>query len=349
MSFKVYIFAAIFSFILSTLLTVIAYNLGYSIGALDKPDFRKVHTYAIPRIGGAGIFLAIVVSIFLAYTLFAEVKSVFNFKKEVFIKGKFIGEVAILKLILGIFFGSIIIFIMGFIDDLKGIKAGYKILIQIIASYVAIDYGVRISGFFIPSKGYVELPLILSQIVTVLFIVSFVNAFNLIDGLDGLAAGITAIIFFTLFLISITKAPLLKNQEAVFSMKALSLISIIMFFASISFLFFNFHPARIFLGDCGSNLLGFIIATVSISFTTKFAVMTAVFIPFIISFVPFLDTFLAFFRRLKKGHPISTPDKKHIHHMLLKKFSHREAVLIIYNLSFIAAMIGLAYSFLVIK
>lgn len=349
MDFKVYFTGFFISFILTVILTVVAYHIGFALGIVDEPEYRKIHTTPIPRSGGIAIFISIIAAIVITHALFPEVRETFKFKKDILLKGKVIGEIKIIKLLTGVFFGSLLIFVMGVVDDIKKLKASHKLLLQIISSYIAMDYGVRISGFFLPNKGYIELPLIISQIFTVIFIVSFVNAFNLIDGLDGLATGIAWIVFFSLFLIAVIKVPLIKSQEGIYSMKTLSIVSIIALASATGFLIFNFHPAKIFLGDSGSNLLGFIIAAISISFTTKTAIISAIIIPFIVAIVPFIDTIFTILRRAGSGKSIYLPDKKHIHHILLKKLSHREAVLLLYNLSFIAAIIGLGYSFVVIK
>lgn len=268
-------------------------KIAFHVNALDIPDKRKVHKKPMPRLGGLGIFLGFL----LGYMIFGEHTALMN----------------------SILIGSFIIIITGMIDDIKPIKASYKFVGQTLASLIVVVYGglllkdVSFCGLYIDFKWF-------AYPVTVLFILGCINCMNLIDGLDGLAGGISAIFFLTIGIIA------LCMNEFVLA----TVLTFIMLGSTIGFLFHNFYPAKIFMGDTGSMFLGFMIAVITL-LGFKSVMMSAIIIPLFILVVPILDTAFAIIRRKLKGESIGTPDKCHIHHQLLRRdFSQKTTVLIIY-------------------
>ena len=278
------------------------------INALDIPDERKVHTKPIPRLGGLGIFSGFL----LGYMIFGDNSIQMN----------------------SILIGSFIIVMTGIIDDIKPITARSKLFGQIVAAAVIAIYGhvllqnVTIWGLNI-GFGVFAYP------ITILFIVACANIINLIDGLDGLSSGISSIFFLSTIIICFFQE---RYMELEF------LLSLIMLGSTLGFLIHNFHPAKIFAGDSGSLFMGFSIAVISL-LGFKTTAITSIFIPLMILAVPILDTLFAIIRRLLKHQKISTPDKQHFHHQLLKmKFSHRNTVLIIYAINILFATASILYT-----
>ena len=278
------------------------------INALDIPDARKVHTTPIPRLGGLGIF----VGFLIGYMIFGKNTVQMN----------------------SILIGSFIIVLTGMIDDIKPISAKAKLIGQIFASCVIVFYGnillnnITVLGFDI-NFGILAYP------ITILFIVACTNIINLIDGLDGLAGGISSIFYISTIVICFFQS---RFQELEL------ILALIMLGSTLGFLIHNFHPAKIFAGDSGALFMGFTIAVISL-LGFKTTAITSVFIPLMILAVPILDTFFAIIRRLLKHQKISTPDKQHLHHQLLKmKFSHRNTVLIIYGITILFSVASILYT-----
>ena len=278
------------------------------INALDIPDARKVHTKPIPRLGGLGIFLGFL----LGYMIFGQNTIQMN----------------------SILIGSFIILMTGIIDDIKPISAKSKLLGQIAASCVIAIYGnVLLNNLTIWGLN-IEFG-IFAYPITILFIVACTNIINLIDGLDGLSGGISSIFYLSTIIICFFQD---RYMELEF------LLSLIMLGSTLGFLVHNFHPAKIFAGDSGSLFMGFSIAVISL-LGFKTTAITSIFIPLMILAVPILDTLFAIIRRLLKHQKISTPDKQHLHHQLLKmKFSHRNTVLIIYAINILFATASILYT-----
>ena len=278
------------------------------INALDIPDARKVHTKPIPRLGGLGIFIGFLVG----YMIFGQSTIQMN----------------------SILIGSFIIVLTGMIDDIKPISAKAKLLGQIFASCVIVFYGnillnnVTILGLDI-NFGIFAYP------ITILFIVACTNIINLIDGLDGLSGGISSIFYLSTIVICFFQSRFMELELV---------LSLIMLGSTLGFLVHNFHPAKIFAGDSGALFMGFTIAVISL-LGFKTTAITSIFIPLMILAVPILDTFFAIIRRLLKHQSISTPDKQHLHHQLLKmKFSHRNTVLIIYLITALFSTASILYT-----
>lgn len=226
-----------------------------------------------------------------------------------------------------ILLGSLVIIITGVLDDLLELSAKMKLLGQLLAASIVVFAGVNIEFINLPFDGQLQFGY-LSIPITILWIVGITNAINLIDGLDGLAAGVSSIALITISLMAFIK-------QDVFTMS----IALIVLGSTLGFLFYNFHPAKIFMGDTGALFLGYIISVLSL-LGFKNVTFISLVIPVIILGVPISDTFFAIIRRIVHKKPLSAPDKSHLHHCLLRLgYSHRQTVLIIYA---IAAMFALA-------
>ena len=297
------------TFITSLLLVPIAKKIAHHVGAIDMPNERKVHTKPMPRLGGLAIFI----SFLFGYILYGELTTQ----------------------MLSILIGSFIIFLIGVFDDINPIKARYKFLVQTIAALIVVIYG---QVFFteITFLGLnLRFNLLTSYFLSTLFIVAISNAINLIDGLDGLAGGVSAIYFLTISIIAIILGKF-NGLDII--------ISVIMLGSTLGFLVHNFPPAKIFMGDSGSLFLGFMIA-VSALVSFKVATLTSLIIPLVILAIPIFDTALAIFRRFLKGENIGTPDKEHFHHQLLKlRFTPAMSVLVIYLINILFSSVSIFYT-----
>ncbi len=296
------------TFIASAILVPIVKKVAEHVGAMDIPNERKVHKYPIPRMGGLAIFGAFL----LGYMLFAR---------------------SSLQM-LSILIGGFIIVLMGIFDDIKPIPARYKFILQILAACVVVFYGNIILSKVTVFGLTIEFPEIISYIITVLFIVGITNAINLIDGLDGLAAGVSSIYFMTITIVAF----ILNKMQGLDTM-----LSLIMLGSTLGFLLHNFHPAKIFMGDTGSLFLGFTISVIAL-LGFKGTTLTSLIVPLCILAIPIFDTALAIFRRLLKGKGIMAPDKEHFHHQLLKmKFSMPVTVLIIYAINILFSSVSVFF------
>lgn len=297
--------AVIATFLAALLLTPLTIRLAKKIGAVDMPNNRKVHTDPMPRIGGLAIFFAFIIGV-LAYQ---------GFTKQT------IALIAAGSLIMGV----------GFYDDVRGVRPQIKLLVQLAAALVLVqsDIYIRfISNPFIEgsiiSLGIFAIP------VTLLWLIGISNAINLMDGLDGLSAGISSIAALTLAIVSYT-----QNQLFVAS------LGLILAAAGLGFLRYNFNPAKTFMGDCGSLFLGFMLGTLSLMGPTKSVITVSLFVPLIILGVPIFDTFFAIVRRLFLKKPIFQADKGHLHHCLMAMgLSHKQVVLLLYAISIVMGTIA---------
>jgi len=290
---------------LSLVATPIAKWLGERLGALDIPDERKVHQKPIPRNGG----LAIVFTFFVTL----GVMSFFNTDIS--------NQLQMTRTMTFLFLGSIIAFGTGLFDDFKHLGAYLKFSFQILAATVAFMGGVRIE-FFHLGTFYIQAG-ILSYFITVFWFVFIINAINLIDGLDGLAAGITFFACIVLVVLSVIQ----ENYLTAILFTALS-------GSVLGFLRYNFNPASIFMGDGGSYFLGYTIAGLSIVGAVKSQLGAALLIPLVALGVPIFDTLISPLRRFMLGQSLFKPDKGHVHHRLIEKgLSARRSVLIIYGIS----------------
>ena len=287
-------------------LTPLVKRFAVKVGAVDAPNHRKVHTRIMPRLGGLAIYLAFMGALLIALPLVS-------------------GEKA--HVIWGLLLGGTIVTIVGALDDRFDLSPKVKLLGQIAAASVVVSFGVKVDFVTLPfgdghSMGWLAIP------ITIFWIVGVTNAINLIDGLDGLAAGVSAIATGTIFVLA-----LIMGNVTVAILSAVLLGSIL------GFLFFNFHPAKIFMGDSGALFLGFSLAALSV-LGFKQATLVSFVVPIFILGVPLSDTFFAIVRRTLNKTPISAADKNHLHHCILALgLSHRNSVLVIYG---IAAMFALS-------
>jgi UDP-GlcNAc:undecaprenyl-phosphate GlcNAc-1-phosphate transferase len=298
------------------------------IGAVDIPDDRKVHAVPTPTLGGAAIFAG-----FLAGLASASLLDRFE--------GLFFGlspwpptEVV------GIAVGAGLMFAVGAIDDVKGLSPQTRLAWQFLAAGIVFLSGVRLVHFRVPVVGALSLSPDVQAISTIVWIVIIVNAVNLIDGLDGLAAGIGTIAGGAFFAYTYV----LSEQGLAGPEPTAPLVTIAIVGATLSFLRFNFNPAKIFMGDSGSLTLGFLLATATVvgigrtapqnplSESALFLFYLPLAIPLIVLAVPLLDTILAVVRRARRGSHLFHADKQHLHHRLLEiGHGHRQAVLIMYG------------------
>ncbi len=301
------------SFFLTLALTPLLIKLAASCHAVDLPNERKIHLNPIPRWGGIGLFLGI-----LGGVVFAFVYS-HAFHQDLIRHH--------LKDLAGISGAALTMLIVGILDDLNPIPAKRKLFWQIVAAFWLILFGVKIGFVDFPSEQkIIYLPFFISVLLSLFWIVGITNALNLLDGLDGLLSGISTISALALFVIALEKGYLFP-----------AFFLIAMSGATLAFLYYNFNPAKIFLGDSGSLFLGILWASLTIVGTLKTSA-TTVFVPLLILGLPILDTSMAIFRRFGKGENIFKPDKEHLHHRLLNwGLSQKKAVLILYGITGVLA------------
>lgn len=306
------------SFAFALILTPIVRKAALMLGAVDTLELRKMHTKRIiVRLGGIAIF----VSFYLTVLLFKYILPHVSFGNMLFIKGVFISSSLILAL--------------GIYDDVRGADAKLKFSVQIIASLVILHYGIKIELFSNPFRpeqaidiGYWGIPL------TIFWIIFITNSLNLLDGLDGLAAGVSCIILITIFCIAAYQKDYL-----------IMALSISLAGATVGFLRYNFNPAKIFMGDTGSLFLGFVLAVLSVKGSHKSATTVTLLIPVIAMGLPIIDTLLAITRRFSAGKNVFRADNEHIHHRLIKTgLSHRKVVLVLYGFSVLLGIIAFLLS-----
>ena len=294
------------TFFFSLGITPIVKMIAKHVGALDIPNERKVHKVPMPRLGGLSIFFGFL----LGYMLFGEQSVVMN----------------------SVLIASFVVILIGVFDDIKPLRALVKFIGQLAAACIIVFYGniilqdVSAFGIYI-DFGCFAIPF------TIFFILGCINCMNLIDGLDGLAAGISSIYFATVGIIAI--------MQGKFGLDFL--LTFIMLGSTLGFLVHNFNPATIFMGDSGSMFLGLIISVIAL-LGFKNVTMTSLIIPLLLLAIPILDTVFAIIRRTLKGEKISTPDKYHIHHQLLKRnLSQKQTVLSIYVINILFAFASIVY------
>ena len=294
-------------FIISFAATPIVKSFAEKVGAIDMPgEARRVHNRPIPRMGGLAIFLGFLLSVLLFVPMSRPLE--------------------------GVLLGSVIIVATGAVDDVVSLKAWVKLLLQIAAACVAVYYGVRIEVLgnlnIFSSNDYVTLAS-WSVPITVLWIVGITNSVNLIDGLDGLAVGVSTISSLTMLVIALLVAD-----------SSVAVVLAALVGACIGFMPYNLNPAKIFMGDTGSLLLGYVLATMSVLGLFKFYALVSFAVPVLAIAVPLFDTIFAFFRRLIHGQNPMHPDRGHFHHRLIDMgLSQKQAVAVLYTIS---AILGLA-------
>lgn len=306
--------------VLTTLaLTPLVRIVGIRWGIVSHPGGRHVHKGVIPRIGGVAMFIGFAMAVLVEYLG----ERLWDWAPALTRLG---------RPALGIILGLGIVFLVGVLDDVLELRPGQKFLGQLAAAGVVIAFGVKIAFVSNPFGGGIILLGVLSYPITLFWIVGFANVINLIDGLDGLAAGVTAIASLSFLLLAV--------QSNVLAAGALAAA---LLGACLGFLRFNFHPASIFMGDSGALFLGFALACISLLGVMKSVAAITLVIPLLIIGVPIFDTFSAIIRRSRHGQPIQVADKGHIHHRLLGRgFNQRQTVLIIYVWSIALAFGGYA-------
>ena len=310
-----YLYVYLGSFVLAILITPAVIWLAGRIGAVDRPGIRTVHERPIPRLGGVAIFVS-------TMTLIISVIFLNNGISDAF--GAVQGQLIMLLS------SATLIFVVGLADDLKRLSARTKLLLELLIATVLCFGGLRISRITL-ADGW-TLPLgVWGYALTILWIVGITNAVNLSDGVDGLAAGICSIACGVIALFAFLSGSVIM---AVFMLALLGSLC--------GFLVFNFHPAKVFMGDCGSLFLGFIIAASSVMCTTKSATLASLALPALALSVPIFDTLSSMLRRFLERRSIFAPDRSHFHHRLLEMgLSQRRAVVIIYLATAVAAGLGL--------
>lgn len=307
-----------FAGLITLVVTPVVRSISVRYGLVDQPGGRKVHSEPISRLGGVALFAGIAGAVVLQL-----VGESYLGWTEVLLAGADGGT----KLA-GVGAGLVLMFVVGLIDDIVDLAWFVKLGGQIAAAGVVVASGLRIDYVGDPfGGGLIQLGL-LSLPVTVIYLVGFANVINLIDGLDGLAAGVSAIAATSLLVLA---APANRLDAAILAAAVVG--------ACLGFLRYNFNPASIFMGDSGAMLLGFTLAATSLMGVMKTTAAIALAVPLIIIGVPIFDTVSAIIRRLRHKRPIQEADRGHIHHRLLTRgFSQRQTVLIIYAWSAALAM-----------
>jgi len=310
-----YVLGFLLALLFTVILTPLVKRFALYAGVVDKPNHRKVHTTQMPRLGGVAIYLAFAGALLISglWGGFSQWQS---------------------NAVYGLLAGGTIIVLIGALDDKFELSAKVKFAGQLAAAaVVVIGFDLKVQFLNIPFGSAYNLEDWISIPLTIFWIVGVTNAINLIDGLDGLAAGVSGIATATMLALAI----MMGNVTV-------AMISALLLGGIIGFLFFNFHPAKIFMGDSGALFLGFALATLSI-LGFKQATVVSLVVPILILGVPLSDTFFAIVRRVLNKTSIATPDKSHLHHCLLQVgFSHRQTVLIIYGMSFVFAVCAVVLS-----
>ena len=299
--------ALLCAMLVSFLLSPVVKSFAYKLGAIDVPkDARRMHKKPTPRLGGLAIFLGFLLSVLVFVRPF-----------DTHLRG--------------IMLGSVIIVVLGVVDDISPLRAWFKFLVQIVAALVAVFHGVVVQTLSNPNVfssepywnlGWASIP------ITVLWIVGITNSVNLIDGLDGLACGVSTISAGTMLVIALLVS---EGQTA--------LIMAALVGACVGFMPFNKNPAQMFMGDTGSTFLGYILATVSIQGLFKYYAIISFAVPFLVLGLPMFDTAFAIVRRVAHGQNPMSPDRGHIHHRLIDMgLNQKQAVAALYVMSSILGL-----------
>lgn len=292
------------AFIFSAVLTPLARSLCLRLKLLDLPSNRKIHTRATPRLGGLAVAAAFIIALLFAFVIDADFKALFYPK------------------LAGVLAAVLLVILLGAWDDIRGVKPLTKLFAQGICALILFYSGLRIGLFTNPFNGQeMQLPFFISLFLTLLWVLGMVNAINLIDGLDGLASGIVFISGLCLLFVGLY----LKTAVSVVLLSVLC-------GSTLGFLYYNFPPAKIFLGDTGSMFLGLVLAIAGlIGLQYKVVTTVALLIPICVLAIPIYDTFLAIWRRLLKNGSVFIADKRHLHHRFLQLgLGQRQVVIAFY-------------------
>ena len=317
--------AFLLAFIVAFMATPWSIKLANKIGAVDIPkDERRMHQNKMPKLGGVAVIAGFLISIIYLLFVVTIEGSVNIFGQENYIK----------KLI-GILLGIIVITITGILDDVKTLKPYQKLFGQVLAAVIVIAFGLQIDAINVSNLPQIGFNKGLSIFITLIWIVGITNAINLMDGLDGLSSGISLISCISLLIIFA-----LNNSPMIAILTISSLIG-----ALVGFLPFNFAPAKTFIGDTGSNFLGFMLSVISILGVAKTYTIAVIVLPMLVLGLPILDVVWAIIRRIIKGKSIKAifrADNEHVHHKLVKRgFTQKQAVLILYGASAIFGMFAI--------
>jgi len=294
------------AFIVSYILTPYMARVGKKQNMVDIPGHRKIHEEAIPNLGGIVIFFGFLLSLLFVVQIEGQTKA--------------------------LLIGGVIILLLGVVDDIVDLSPKHKFIIQMVPALIVILYNSDLINSFIVNQlkifdllGYLLYPIL------IFWIVGVTNSINLIDGLDGLACGISLIALVTFLILGLRQ-----------NLEALSLISIALAASMLAFLKFNFHPAKIFLGDSGSTFAGFMLASIGALWVLNSGNAFFILIPIIILALPIFDTLFAIWRRYQGHYPIFRADKGHLHHRLLTRgIAHKNVVFILWGISTICSVIAL--------
>lgn len=326
MAFPSYHLAAfVISAVVVLFLTPLVRKAGLASGKVDMPGDRKVHSQPMVRLGGVSIFVGVLISLLIVWFTGGFLNA----------EGLPLDPVAD-NSIWGVTLGGLGFFLIGLLDDLFGLSALIRLIMQAIIASMAWYVGVDIAFLSLPlvETGIIQLPHWLSLIVTIFWLVGMANAINWIDGLDGLAAGVSGIAAVVMMVVS-----LYMQQPAA------ALIAAALAGGALSFLRYNFNPAQIFMGDGGAYFIGFTLAGVGIIGLVKGVTTVAVLLPSLTLAIPILDMSAVILLRMRKGLSPFVADKRHLHHRLLKAgFSHRFTVLFIYVLALWVGSLAMAFA-----
>lgn len=309
--------AFLLAFIVAFMATPYTIKVAKKIGAVDVPkDERRMHKKAMPKFGGPAVILGFLISVIYLLIVMSIEGSINLFNEDQYGRK-----------ILGMFFGIVVISITCIIDDIKTIKPLVKLAGQLVAAIIVVAFGIRIDDITLPFVQISELNEFIKMIITIIWIVGVTNAINLIDGLDGLSSGISVISAISLLIIFVL------NDSPMIAILLITALA----GALVGFLPFNFAPAKTFIGDTGSNFLGFSLSIISILGVAKTYTAVVIVLPLIVLGLPIFDTLWAIIRRLIKGKSIKAvfkADKGHLHHRIVNKgFSQKQAVLVLYGIS----------------
>lgn len=293
--------------IITALLMPLVMNVGRKLGIVAHKNKRTIHKIDVPRMGGYAIYISSIIGM----VIFLKTDPQIN----------------------AILIASFLVFMIGLFDDVHDLSPKTKLFVELIAALIVILYGnIYLKGFdFLPANW----PPLIPGAITVLWIVGITNAINLIDGLDGLSSGISIIVLFTISITSLT-----SGRTDIAS------LSLVLAGSIMGFLFYNFHPAKIFLGDCGALYIGFMISVISLlGFGYNVSTFFTLGAPIVVLMVPIMDTLIAIIRRKVNHKKFSEADKAHLHHNLMfkLKLGHSKSVIVLYGVTFLFSLTSYIY------
>ncbi|MGE5396872.1 MAG: glycosyltransferase family 4 protein [Chitinophagales bacterium] len=308
----IYVLVVVIAFMVAYFIMPLVQKLAIKLGAIDEPNARKVHSRPIPRLGGLGIFVSFMLMVIPVTVITGRMEAP----------------------LVGILLGATIVFAAGVLDDIYQLSPWTKLLFQVGAATIAIFFGVRVHFMTNPFDGMFQLGM-MSIPLTILWIIGVTNAVNLIDGLDGLAAGVSMIAAITIGIVAFRADHFL-----------ISFVALVLAGSIAGFLPHNFYPASTFMGDSGAMFLGFVLSCLSITGLAKSAALISLFVPIVILGIPIFDTFFAIIRRVNNRTPIFGADKAHLHHRLMDMgYGHKKSVVIIYIMSAVLGIVAVLLTY----